>query len=170
MLEKSNFIMSKPKDIIVYFAGAIRGDRAMAETMKRIVRFIQGLGVPVLTEHVGADDPQEVFAQKTGIKKEAITVYDIERQDIVWLDTATHVIAEISGASTGTGREIEYARTKGRLGKTPAKILCLYQKDRELSASPMIRGMTPDRYENIIVKSYGEFSDIETLTREFLGF
>ena len=50
----------------------------------------------------------------------------MERQDIEWLDQATHVIAEISGVSTGTGREIEYARTKGVLGKTPAKILCLY--------------------------------------------
>jgi hypothetical protein len=101
---------------IVYCAGAIRGDRVMAETIRDIISFIQSLGYVVLTEHVGTADPIQVFAEKVGKTKDTLTAEDIERQDIAWLDQATHVVAEISGASTGTGREIEYARTKGALG------------------------------------------------------
>lgn len=157
--------MSTP---IVYFAGAIRGDRAAADAMKAIVQHIKFLGFTVLTEHVVTDDPVAAFAGKAGIAKDALSAVTIERQDIAWLDTATHVIAEISGASTGTGREIEYARTKGALGKIPAKILCLYRTDREFFASPMIRGMTPDRYSNVSVRSYNDTQEAQEIVTEFL--
>src|SRR3989344_6948194 len=103
--------MSDKKQI--YFAGAIRGDRVEAENIIALIRYIQELGHEVLTEHI---------AEKN-ISDASMKAEDIEKRDILWLDSATHVIAEISGASTGTGREIEYARTKGQLGKTPAYIL-----------------------------------------------
>ena len=153
---------------IVYFAGAIRGDRTMADTIQKIVRYIKELGFPVLTEHVGTDDPIATFAGKVGKTKETLTAEDIERQDIAWLDQATHVIAEISGASTGTGREIEYARVKGELGKTPAQVLCLYHGDREFYASPMIRGMSKERYPNILIKQYVEIGEMKQIIKEFL--
>ena len=85
---------------IVYFAGAVRGDRVMINTIKEIVVYIKEMGFPVLTEHVGADDPNMILAGKIGKTKETLTVEDIEKQDIIWLNQATHVIAEISGAST----------------------------------------------------------------------
>lgn len=153
---------------IVYFAGAIRGDRTMADTIQEIVGYIKKLGFPVLTEHVGTDDPIGTFAEKVGKTKETLSAEDIEKQDIQWLDQATHVIAEISGASTGTGREIEYARVKGKLGKTPAQILCLYHGDREFYASPMMRGMTRERYPNILIKHYAEMSEVRQIIKEFL--
>ena len=146
--------MKNKDEKIVYFAGAIRGDIIMAEIMQEIVSYIKDLGFIVLSEHVGAEKPIETFARKIGKTLENLTVEDIEKQDIKWLDQSTHVIAEISGASTGTGREIEYARTKGNFGKTTAEILCVYRKDREFYASPMIRGMSEDRYPNIKIKSY----------------
>lgn len=155
---------------VVYFAGAIRGDRVLATTFQEIIEFIKRSGFTVLTEHVGADDPIESFANKIGKHKGELSAEDIEKQDIEWLDRATHVISEISGASTGTGREIEYARIKGELGKTPAKIFCLYRRDREFWASPMVRGMTPDRYPNVLVRSYGEVEEAKKLIKEFLGF
>lgn len=154
---------------IVYFAGAIRGDRAVAATMLALVKFIQELGLPVLTEHVAAEDPIATFADKIGKTKDELLAEDVERQDISWLDQATHVVAEISGASTGTGREIEYARNKEHFGKTPAKVLVLYHIEREFFASPMIRGMTPDRYSNIAIKSYATLKDAQKIVREFLG-
>lgn len=153
---------------IVYFAGAIRGDRVMAENIKEIIGYIKELGFPVLTEHVGTDDPIATFAEKIGKTKETLTAEDIESQDISWLDSATHVIAEISGASTGTGREIEYARAKGELGKTPARVWCLYRVDREFYASPMIRGMTNDRYSNVRIKPYKDIEEAKTIIQEFL--
>lgn len=146
------------KETIIYFAGAMRGDRSKEENMKRIVQFIKELGIPVLTEHVVADDPIE-----------KIDVRQIEERDINWLNQATHVIAEVSGASTGVGREIEYGRTKHSFGHTPAKILCLYHADAEFKASPMIRGMTADRYHNVTVLPYRTIEEAREIIKKFLG-
>jgi len=98
---------------IIYFAGAIRGDRSEAESMKELIDWLKSEDLTVLTEHI-ADDT---------VRDKELSAEEIETRDIAWLDQATHVVAEISGASTGTGREIEYARLKDRLGKVPAKIL-----------------------------------------------
>ena len=140
-----------------------------ADTIARLIRYIKELGLPVLTEHVGADDPVGAFAAKIGTSKETLRALDVERQDIAWLDQATHVVAEISGPSTGTGREIEYARTKGFFDKVPAQILVLYHREREYFASPMISGMTPERYPNVIIRSYATLQEAKDLIREFLG-
>ncbi len=160
--------MIQPIKPIVYFAGAIRGDRIAAQTMRSIVGWIQQQGLTVLTEHVVADDPIATFADKVSKHKDDLSASDIETQDISWLDQATHVVAEISGASTGTGREIEYARTKHREGKVPAKVLCLYNVEREFYASPMVRGMTPDRYPNVKVASYKDVNEAKQIIGGFL--
>ena len=160
--------MGNKTDIIVYFAGAIRGDRVMGYMIQEIVGYIKGLGFQVLTEHVGSDDPIATFASKIGKTKDTLTAEDIESQDIAWLDQATHVIAEISGASTGTGREIEYARVKGVLGKTPSQILCLYHSDREFYASPMVRGMSQSKYPNVRIKKYKDLSETKVIIKNFL--
>ena len=153
---------------VVYFAGAIRGDRSLAREMSEMIGFIKNLRIPVLTEHITEDDPVAAFAEKLGKRKEDLTAEDIEEHNIEALDRATHIIAEISGASTGTGREIEYGRVKEQLGKVPAKILCLYRKDREWFASPMIRGMLGDRYPNVRVASYIDTSEAITYIYSFL--
>jgi hypothetical protein len=160
--------MSNGDKKIVYFAGAIRGDRAMADTIKQTIFYIKELGFPVLTEHVGTDDPIATFAGKVGKTKDTLTAADVEKQDIAWLDQATHVIAEISGASTGTGREIEYARTKGELGMTPAQILCVYHGDREFFASPMVRGMSRKKYPNVRIKKYTDAAAMKKIVKDFL--
>jgi len=49
-----------------------------------------------------------------------------------------------------------------------AKVLCLYHKDREFFASPMIRGMTPDRYPNVTVRSYADIAEAKSLIKKFL--
>jgi hypothetical protein len=161
-------IMENKIDKIVYFAGAVRGDRVMIDTIKEIVAYIKEIGFPVLTEHVGTDDPNTILAGKIGKTKETLTAEDIEKQDIMWLDQATHIIAEISGASTGAGREIEYARMKSNFGKMPAKILCLYQIEREFYASAMIRGMDNNRYPNVIVESYKNTIEAKEIIQKFL--
>jgi len=153
---------------VVYFAGAIRGDRSLANVMREIVEFVQGLGFSVLTEHVIADDPIATFASKIGKEKADLLAEDVEQQDIAWLDQATHVIAEISGASTGTGREIEYARAKGSFGKVSAKVLCLYHTEWEFFASPMVRGMTSDRYPNVTIRSYADVMEAKSSIKDFL--
>ena len=153
----------------VYFAGAIRGDRSAGEAMGEMVQFIKSLGFRVLSEHVGAKNPTEVMDATLGRIDADLTAEEIEKRDIAWLDEAPYVIAEVTGASTGTGREIEYARTKENFGKIPAKILCLYRRDREFFASPMIRGMLPDRYSNVSVSAYDTFEDAKKLIEAFLN-
>jgi hypothetical protein len=154
---------------VVYCAGAVRDDRTMAEALREMVRFVQSLGIRVLSEHLGHENPILAFAHKIGHTGSEPPAHAIERQDTAWLDQATHVIAEISGASTGTGREIEYARTKGEFGKTPAKVLCLYHREREFHASPMVRGMTADRYANVSVRAYSDLEEMKAVIQEFLG-
>ncbi len=153
----------------VYFAGAIRGDRRAAKTIITLIHYVKTeLGLPVLTEHVGSERPVEEFARKIGKKVEELLAEDIEERDISWLDQSSHIVAEISGASTGTGREIEYARTKGYLGGVPAKVLCIYDLDGEYFASPMIRGMRPEKYPNVFIKSYRNLEEAKEIVRRFL--
>ncbi|MBU2109470.1 nucleoside 2-deoxyribosyltransferase [Patescibacteria group bacterium] len=157
-----------PKPVI-YFAAAIRGNRQRKKEVINLIQWLKRNGVIVLTEHVGEDNPIEVFAQKINKTKNDLTAEDIERRDINWLNQAEYVIAEISGASTGVGREIEYARTKGSFGQKSAQILCLYHQEEEFFASPMIRGMTKDRYKNITISSYKNLGQAKEIIKNFLG-
>lgn len=162
--------MSKP---IVYFCAAVSGDNSLRDTIVRpLIEYIRDdLKIPVLTEHIAYANHREILAKKISKNSaDEINEFDVERQDISWLDTATHVIAEISGASTGVGREIEYARTKGLLGKTPAKILCLFQDTAKPSA--MIAGMNRDRekYYNIYTHSYHGVGNAKYCIKHFLGY
>lgn len=162
-------MIDKNNKKLVYFCGAIRGDRTYHKIIKELIKFIKEKGTPVLTEHVGEDNPIRAFAEKIGKKEKELIPADIEKQDIYWLDMANYVIAEISGASTGVGREIEYARTKEKFGKTPAKILCLYDKSKEFNVSPMIKGMTQNRYPNIQISSYSNLEEAKSLIDQFLS-
>ena len=153
----------------VYFAGPIRGERILPETLIELAKYIENhLGYPILNDHVGQKDPIGYQAKKLGKPKGQVLPAEIERYDIRLLDKATHFIAEISSGSTGTGREIEYARTKGSFGKIPAKVFCLYAKDREFYASPFVRGMTPADYPNVTIKSYEDLEEAKLLIKEFL--
>ena len=153
---------------VVYFAGSVRGDRCAVKTMKFLIESIQAEGIPVLSEHIIADNPAKALLKKAKEKKmtEAET---IEHQDMAWLNQANHVIAEVSGASTGTGREIEYARLKEQIGEKPTKILAIYLKRRELLVSAMILGMKSDRYPNVAVRPYETEKEAWGIIKEFLG-
>lgn len=142
----------------IYFAAAIRGDRALADTVRELIRFLQTQGRTVLTEHLLKDDPVDVIPPE-----------EVERRDISWVDDADCLIAEISGSSTGVGREIEYARNKELFGKNPTRVLCIYRKDREYHASAMVRGMTQDHYPNVTVRSYLDLEDAKRIVQDFSG-
>ncbi len=153
-------------DIKVYFAGSITGDRSKAGNFKYIISYMQQLGVKVLTEHFGLDNPNMRLAEIINKKYEDLTAEDIERQDTAWIDECTHVVAEISAPSTGTGREVEYARSKHLYGHVPAKVLCLYAADS--NPTKMITGMTPERYPNVTVRGYKDLEDVHDILKDFL--
>ncbi|OGZ62924.1 MAG: hypothetical protein A2639_01380 [Candidatus Staskawiczbacteria bacterium RIFCSPHIGHO2_01_FULL_34_27] len=149
---------------IVYFAGAIKGECIMKAVISELIKFVRDeLGIVVLSEHVGEDDPNATLAEKIGKTKDSITPNDIEFQDTKWLDEATHVIAEVSGASTGTGIEIGHARQDNN-----KKILCIYKRDRWFLVTNMVKGMNSERWPNVLVKSYLDLNHAKTIVREFL--
>ena len=156
------------KKIQVYFAAPIRGERILPKNIIGLASYIQKLGYPILNDHVGQIDPIGYQAKKLGKPKGEVLPAEIERYDTNLLNKATHFIAEISAGSTGTGREIEYARNKGSFGKIPAKVLCLYEKNREFFASPFVRGMTPADYPNVAIKSYEDLEEAKLIIKEFL--
>lgn len=154
---------------IVYFCAAVSGDSSLRSTVVRpLIEFIRDdLQLPVLSEHIAYDNHRELLAQKIGKKSaDEINEFDIEKQDIAWLDTATHVIAEITCPSIGVGREIEYARTKHHFDKTKARILCIYNHDKKVSA--MITGMDQYKYTNIFSCGYANLSGAQYLIRRFI--
>lgn len=153
----------------VYFGAAIRGDRSRKHIVSSLIDYIQSLGVPVLSEHVGVQHPDVFLAQKAGMTREDITMEYIEQQDMEWLDQCTHAIFEVSGASIGVGMEIAYARVKGQLGYEPARfVLCLYDTIIESSVSAMVLGMNPDQYPNVMVRSYRHIDEAKAIVKEVL--
>ena len=74
----------------IYFAGAIRGDRCVADTIISLINYVKSdLGLQVLTEHVGTEKPVEEFARKIGKSVDELLAEDIEKQDIAWLDQSS---------------------------------------------------------------------------------
>ena len=155
--------------MLVYLAGAIQGNRVAVDVIHELINFIKSHGVEVLTEHLFGEDRFEFFARMSRIKKEDITADDIERVNVGMLDSATHLIAEVSGASTGTGMEIRYAMHKHLLGKTPASVLLLYCKDKKDQVSNMVKGMNPLRYPTVTVCSYLDAAEAKRIVAEFLA-
>lgn len=152
------------QEVKVYFAGSITGDRSRASMFKEIISAIQSTNARVLTEHFALENPNAHLANFLGKKYEDLTPEDIETQDMAWINESTHVVAEISSPSTGTGREIEYARSKHLYGHVPAEILCLYAHDAK--PSKMITGMA-DRYLNIRVQEYSSLEDMQEKVKKF---
>lgn len=154
---------------VVYFAGALHGSRVTSGEISHMIGFLKRHGLTVLTEHIAEPNHRSAFARKVGKERHGLKPADIESQDLAWLNRATHVIAEVTDASTGTGREIEYARLKGRLGHVPAQILCLYRGNLAEQVSWMVLGMTPDRYPNVQVISYRSLIDGVLKISKFLN-
>lgn len=154
----------------VYVAGAIRGVRTCAVTIQSIVRHVGQLGHRVLTEHLDSDDPPAAHAALLGIAPELLTPEVVDECDMGWLAQATHVIVEATGASTGTGREIEFARLKHLLGHPKAGILVLYRLDHESSVSMLVRGLTRECYRDAVqVTPYFSEQQLLRVVSFFLG-
>ncbi len=158
-----------PKAKKIYVARAIRGEKSdLVEFFIPCVSLlVREHNHQIINPHVFENNPIEVLA-RTVFKKTAaeLTAEEIQNFDIQRLNESEIVIAEFSGASTGVGREIEYARTKHSFGNPAANILCLHHKHYESSASPMIRGMSHRDYPNVFVHCY----DKENLRKILIEF
>ena len=86
--------------------------------MDHIIRVVEAYGEPY-TEKSSSYRPISQYSDEATRLSTERTIY---KRDIEWLKKSRAVIAEVSGASTGTGREIEKAVRM----KKP--VFCLYHK------------------------------------------
>ena len=123
--------------MIVYCAGAIKGDTTYQNNYIEMIRFIESMNHTPL-------------AELNGKFNAAIPLSDnqIYTRDIKWIDGSVLMIAEISGPSLGVGFEIAYA-----LFQKEIPVLALASSEVE-KISAMITGcnselLTAKRYQNI---------------------
>lgn len=137
-----------------YCAGAIRGDSSYAHYFDKIVRIVSEYGEPKTEKFGIQDSPLPRYLPDKNDKKDYVHHRDINR----WLRESDALIAEYSGASTGTGFEICYAT---RLLRIPA--LCLYHT----SALPSLI-IKQDASKYTFSQEYDNESELEGYLRCFL--
>ncbi len=134
--------------MVIYFAGAIKGDTRFQNNFKDIIKFLSSQG------HTPLSELNENF--KTAIP---LTERQIFKRDIKWLEQSNAVIAEISGASLGVGFEISFA-----LYNLKIPVLALYSSQAE-RVSAMITGCDSKR---LTVKEYSDKAEMEKFVSSFL--
>uniref|UniRef100_A0A671DWI6 2'-deoxynucleoside 5'-phosphate N-hydrolase 1 n=1 Tax=Rhinolophus ferrumequinum TaxID=59479 RepID=A0A671DWI6_RHIFE len=107
-------LLGQPGRRALYFCGSIRGGREDRELYQRIVSRLRRFGA-VLTEHVAAAE--------LGARGEEAAGGDrlIHERDMVWLQQADVVVAEVTQPSLGVGYEL------GRAVALKKPILCLFR-------------------------------------------
>ncbi|MEM3199193.1 MAG: nucleoside 2-deoxyribosyltransferase [Candidatus Micrarchaeaceae archaeon] len=133
----------------IYFSGAIRGGRERVEVYRHIIEKIKENG-EVLTEHIGSKDLEKIEKETNDIS--------IYKKDIMLLNEADAVIAEVTVPSLGVGYEIAYAEQHGK------PVLCLYDStDKNHKLSAMISGN-----RNIILAIYDAIEKADKAIAEFM--
>ena len=122
----------------IYFAGSIRGGREIVYDYNKIINYLDKNNI-VLDKHIGDTNLSN--------KGESLDKEDIYNRDISWIKECDILIADVSIPSLGVGYEISYAE------KLNKKIICIYEKDTNLSA--MISGNN-----NLIKIEYNNIDDL----------
>jgi hypothetical protein len=134
--------------MIVYCAGAIKGDSSYRESYLDIINIVKSDGHSALSEI----NPEFKAAFPLNEKQ-------VFQRDIKWIEKSTLMIAEISGPSLGVGFEIAYA-----LYMREIPVLALYDAEVE-KVSAMITGGDS---ELLYVKQYHSKKELEELVKSFL--
>lgn len=124
----------------IYFSASISGGRDDAPRYAALISALEKLG-NVLTDHIGS-------SQLTDLGEDGPADREIFDRDILWLDHADVIIAEVTTPSLGVGYEIAYAT--GR--KKP--VVCLFRPGIGRRLSAMIRGNPA-----VTVLEYGDADD-----------
>lgn len=134
--------------MIIYCAGAIKGDTSYQKNYKEIISIVNSLGHSALSELNSNFKPAFPLTDK-----------QIYKRDIKWLESCQAVIAEVSGASLGVGFELAYA-----LFQLKKPVLALYSSEiKKLSA--MISGCNSDL---LILKQYQNVDEISKCIKNFI--
>ncbi len=134
--------------MIIYCAGAIKGDTKYQKYLQEIIEYLTSLG------HTSLSELNENFS--TNIP---LTDKEIFKRDIKWLEQSKLVVAEISGPSLGVGFEISYS-----LYELKIPVLAVYNKKIE-SVSAMITGCTS---KLLSIKGYEDSDELKKIISEFI--
>ena len=133
--------------MIIYCAGAIRGDTTFQNNFLEIIKFLERQGHTVLAELNGK------FASSI-----PLTDKQIYTRDIKWIEGSQMMVAEISGPSLGVGFEIAYALFQKKI-----PVLAVVTKEaKKLSA--MIAGCNS---ELLTLKEYDNVEDLHSIINNY---
>lgn len=135
--------------MIVYCAGAIKGDSSYRESYQEMVNIVKGEGHSALSEL----NPDFHYAFP-------LNVNQVFQRDIKWIEKSSAMIAEISGPSLGVGFEISYA-----LYVRECPVLALYDSEAE-QVSAMITGCDS---ELLYIKKYSDINELGEIIKSFLN-
>ena len=171
-------MINKLKDIKVYYSGAIKGTpEPDPEFAWKLVNYMSEQGIDVLSEHVASRTEEEknrLMSKRIGktvaeFQSDPEPWFGVRRQDVKWVEEATHVVALVNGPSLGVGMEVEHALLKPKLGMNKTPILCLVREDILPKLSYMIRGVTSDESEMFQIKTYNTLEEAQEHILEFLS-
>ena len=134
--------------MIVYCAGAIKGDSSYQEGYQEIINIVKNHGHSALSEL--NPEFQSAFP---------LNVNQVFQRDIKWIEKSNVMIAEVSGPSLGVGFEISYA-----LYMREIPVLALYNADVE-NVSAMITGCDS---ELLYIKTYHNERELDEIIKSFL--
>ncbi len=135
--------------MIVYCAGAIKGDSSYRERYQEMVNIVKDEGHSALSEL----NPE--FHSAFPLNENQVF-----QRDIKWIENSSLMIAEISGPSLGVGFEISYA-----LYVMEIPVLALYDSAVD-QVSAMITGCDS---ELLYVKRYTDSEELSELIKSFLN-
>lgn len=134
--------------MIIYCAGAIKGDTSYQKNYKEIIAIVNSLGHTALSELNSNFKPAFPLTDK-----------QIYKRDMKWLESCQLVIAEVSGASLGVGFELAYT-----LYQLKKPVLSLYSSDVN-KVSAMISGCNS---ELLTVKQYSTMDEMTKCVKSFI--
>ena len=134
--------------MIVYCAGAIKGDITFQKFYKEIIYIVKKY------DHVAISELNREVKEFESLPDKEI--YD---RDIKWLDESDVMIAEVSGPSLGVGYEIAYAL---HIKKIPVLALLNSKAER---VSSVIAGCNEELLRFTI---YNNLDDLKSTIKDFL--
>ena len=171
--------MSKPFERSkVYYSGSIKGTpEPDPEFAWKLVQYMAQNGADVLSEHVAGRNQQEmdeIRARRIGmtiqqLKNNSEPWIGIRRQDLEWVNEATHVVALVNAPSLGVGMEIQRAIDKPKLGMNKTPILCLVQESVLPKLSYMVRGVVPEESSLFQLQTYQNLEQAQQHIFDFLS-
>ncbi|HJQ10062.1 MAG TPA: nucleoside 2-deoxyribosyltransferase [Gemmatimonadaceae bacterium] len=139
----------KTGEIVIYFAGSIRGGRDDSAIYMQIIEKLKKFG-RVFTEHVGSPT-----LEATGEEGSPRHIHD---RDLEWLKAADVVVAEVTTPSLGVGYEI------ARATQWKKPVLCLFRSGTPQTLSAMISGCP-----EVVVREYADSEKTDSILQDFFA-